>query len=133
MSTTSHQAAVVWLLGAGFSKPLGGPLFADLFGPDIDRWVNAWLNWKGIQPPSALANARNTFVAGLNAGLWSDAETCLALLDEARTDELSREVIRTTFGSKIGAVDVDAWWRGLSQFVAIATSFYVDRVRRTNG
>ena len=35
------QGDVVWILGAGFSKPLGGPLLVDLFAPNAIQEMEA--------------------------------------------------------------------------------------------
>src|SRR5690242_8222107 len=84
---------VVWLLGSGFSKPLGGPLLRDLFlqqerdeilpyfpntdYPDLARslhWVQRCFN-RG-KPDDARHSNRAR-------GFWTDAENFLAYVDDA--------------------------------------------------
>jgi hypothetical protein len=85
----------VWVLGAGFSKPLGGPLLPDLFSSGArDRVIAAY----GDDPAkmqvlfSDLAKAvRRLYAehgrdAPLQARRWDDAEQFLEALDSAACD-----------------------------------------------
>lgn|SRR6266849_4254359 len=94
---------VVWILGAGFSRSLGGPLFETLFGP----WLMAHLeaHFPQNEFPHLYGNASNIahwlynfgrqFSLGradgppawhprvLGQRLWDDAEQYLQILDGA--------------------------------------------------
>jgi hypothetical protein len=41
LAGSTGMARTVWILGAGFSRALGGPLLDDLFSSDYIRMVNA--------------------------------------------------------------------------------------------
>ena len=77
---------VVWILGAGFSKPLGGPLLHDLIS---ERVVNE-IRLRGIQIGNGPSMALNVYSRLKRAddnplGLWSDPEEFLARLEAAGT------------------------------------------------
>jgi hypothetical protein len=67
---------VVWLLGAGFSKPLGGPLFGELMNKTTTSWVSAWLRHAGFSS-TKLESAPNTYQRGVDGQIWSNPEECL--------------------------------------------------------
>lgn len=58
----------VWLLGSGFSKPLGGPLLRDLF-----RWQ---------EREDELPWVQLCFRNGVDSGLWDNAEPFMAYVDD---------------------------------------------------
>lgn len=87
---------IVWILGAGFSRPLGGPLLGKLLSPESERdlhiryskmpqlWTpqaNAarWLYRYGRNEPAPVG--AGSFIKGEN--LWEDAEQYLDYLDTA--------------------------------------------------
>lgn len=104
------QVNTVWILGAGFSRSLGGPLLVDLFRP------RAWGDDADYFPDSRypdLANclhqARLVFNQGREDGLWVDAEQFLAYVDEAfasgespQKGVLGRLLTRTNSIGKVG-------------------------------
>jgi hypothetical protein len=74
----------VWILGSGFSKPLGGPLLRDLFRQEQTEDVGADF------PPEVYPELANTmpvveryFRVGVERGLWENAEQFLARVDDA--------------------------------------------------
>ena len=78
------DAKHVWVLGAGFSKPLGGPLLGDLFREEDQRDIEAYF------PPidySDLAHdqgwVQSLFKEGAHGGFWVDAEQFLTYVDDA--------------------------------------------------
>lgn len=82
------SARTVWILGAGFSRSLGGPLLADLFKP------RAWGDDAIFFPPDRFPNladdlfmTRVLFNSGQKGGLWSNAEEFLAYADAAHRAE----------------------------------------------
>lgn len=102
------QGDVVWILGAGFSKPLGGPLLADLFAPNSvqtmrDRFKKNLYRSPNVEDtPERLALVaavwlynygicfKNGPVPGFDLDsrprgerLWDDAEEFLDVLDLA--------------------------------------------------
>ena len=46
-----RQRKSVWVLGAGFSRSLGGPLLSDLFSDHLKEELMIWLNSRQLQPP----------------------------------------------------------------------------------
>ena len=82
MSINGKQT--VWVLGAGFSRSLGGPLLTDLFGPVPEDDDLAYFP----QDPYGdlardLSMTRTVFQHGLEQKCWADAEDFLAKVDEA--------------------------------------------------
>jgi hypothetical protein len=74
----------VWLIEAGFSRSLGGPLFADLFRPRFQG------DDEQVFPPEQYPTlARDLYVSrlhfngGKEEGWWRDAEDFLSFLDSA--------------------------------------------------
>lgn len=119
---------VVWVLGAGFSKPLGGPLFNELLGAKTDRWVKAWFSLRDFPADFYPRKAISTYEWGIKARLWANVEECLALLDEGRSDPLVGRMLNEASSNEDG-FDPQSRWIDLSQYVAVATSYFVDRVR----
>jgi hypothetical protein len=79
---------IVWVLGAGFSRPLGGPLLTDLLTPQSANKLTASFpgrDW--IVSPLAkvvrelYSNHRYVSESVPGARLWSDAEEFLTYLD----------------------------------------------------
>jgi hypothetical protein len=70
---------VVWLLGAGFSKPLGGPLFRDFFSNGMAAWVSAWAEKHGA-PTIVPQEIVGTYERGVRTGRWSDAEDFISVM-----------------------------------------------------
>ncbi|MGA7743803.1 MAG: hypothetical protein WBP56_02570 [Polyangia bacterium] len=69
----------VWVLGAGFSRSLGGPLLTELFGPvpeadDLAYFPQATYG----NLARDLAITRKVFQLGLKQKCWADAEDFLA-------------------------------------------------------
>jgi hypothetical protein len=82
---------VVWILGSGFSKPLGGPLLYDLLSPRMASLVSARFG----ETFDLYHEARDTFARHQNQGLrlWENAEQYLDLLDQARSDRALAKLI----------------------------------------
>ena len=78
----------VWLLGAGFSRALGGPLLTDLFRPSGEVHDDALFFPHARYPclASDLVVSRLFFKVGRKEGRWSDAEEFLAFVDSAQRD-----------------------------------------------
>jgi hypothetical protein len=76
----------VWIIGAGFSKALGGPLLADLFRPrhltDLEKFV------EGESLAIDLRWVQSLFTHGRDKErLWENAEDFLAFVDSAYGDQ----------------------------------------------
>jgi hypothetical protein len=78
--------------------------------------------------PLSLASAVSSYDLGKRNKLWTDPEDYLAFLDGLRSDRMSQEAFGSVFGSDHISRAVQ-YWTQASQYVAIATSFFVDRVR----
>lgn len=82
----------VWVLGAGFSRSLGGPTLANLFVPE------PWFSTLALCPEEefkTLAQDINTAKVIFNWGRttqsqWTDAEQFLAFVDAARGGDLAK-------------------------------------------
>lgn len=101
---------IVWVLGAGFSRPLGGPLLGDLFRPEAWDRLSAYYpekDYPKLYGPEcrvahalfnygiAFENGKVAMANGLANGflrgsdgehIWADAEAFLASLDTAALD-----------------------------------------------
>lgn len=74
----------VWLLGSGFSKPLGGPLLRDLFRQEWEEDVAAFFpddDYPGLA--KSLPWVQKVFHNGVDYGLWENAEQFMAYVDDA--------------------------------------------------
>ena len=84
MYLMADNVRIVWLLGAGFSRSLGGPLLAHLFRPrsrqsDLERFPD--VTYPNLA--DELFHTRACFNAGKRDGLWEDAEEFLVFVDDA--------------------------------------------------
>lgn len=97
----------VWILGAGFSVPLGGPLFRELISERMQSTLEEWEHFSSQSrrlSPTVPASAcslcklvRLFYDQGVADRLWQDAEQFLERLEIARQDRESapaREVWR---------------------------------------
>lgn len=78
---------VVWILGAGFSAGLGGPLLKNLFTPGSKRQLTAYFPDIERLHDFAAETARNLYEFGKKQVLWSDPEEFLDKLDAAVESE----------------------------------------------
>lgn len=117
----------VWVLGAGFSRPLGGPLLPDLFSSaSRDRLVAAYgaaSQYSGLFSPLAKEVRRLYSVHGKDADLarrrWDDAEQFLETLDVASlcgVGSPSGNLVRAL--SELGDVDLTALAAAARRLVA---------------
>jgi hypothetical protein len=82
-----RMAGTVWVLGAGFSMPLGGPSFRDLISEPVRIQASGALSeeeksWAYAVVQCYQASLRGEQQAG--AGLWRDPEEYLELLELAK-------------------------------------------------
>jgi len=86
---------VVWVLGSGFSRPLGGPLLDELLSPRMGSLVAARFG----DPEEAHHHVREVFARHLKQGLrlWENAEQFLDILDQAREN---RDLARLITGQE---------------------------------
>src|ERR1019366_4586399 len=82
------QKRVVWVLGAGFSAALGGPLLRNLFsaGSEIEIAARFPTTKKALLHEPDAGVARTPYREGKDRGLWSDAEQFLDYLDTASVE-----------------------------------------------
>jgi len=98
LAAAAKANKVVWILGAGFSRPLGGPLLNNLFTPvSWELTAGRYGSPFRVVTPAARAahwlyNSGRRFANGrlrewkddeLGADLWSDAEQFLEIIDAA--------------------------------------------------
>ena len=87
---------IVWVLGAGFSKPLGGPLLPQLFTEEAQRQARAVFPepdygfWTMVIAAIPAFYRQHKRTDG-NAGFWGDAEQFLDLLDSAADTLAARD------------------------------------------
>ncbi len=119
----------VWILGAGFSRPLGGPLLQTLFrqqsledfGDLIPRNLAVSVVWSQV-----------VFNYGKGEGLWDDAEEFLAFVDAAygvEKEDPHNPLKRAKFETLLRRLDyqtagdvLDPNWSGLSRLHVTASS-----------
>ena len=92
------SGGVVWILGAGFSQPLGAPLLFDLLGEgSANRLLAAFPNSKLLHQTRAMSIVRALYAYGTawrntrppaeallpGEQIWTDAEQFLEMLDAA--------------------------------------------------
>jgi hypothetical protein len=134
----------VWVIGAGFSRRLGGPLLGDLISETAlkilrHRHPGTWLDG------SHLDQAIQTFLAGASRGMWRDAEEYMAALASGDSTWIARiaELLRagmtaeayltlstpSEYSSHMSPEDVvvDACWFGATQLVAAQCADFVER------
>ncbi|HEY4239430.1 MAG TPA: SIR2 family protein [Kofleriaceae bacterium] len=79
----------VWILGAGFSRSLGGPLMYELLSPLAEQRIRATF---GRTYGDSLEHVFRLFAGGSNR--WPDAEQFLETLDgAARGDRVANEIV----------------------------------------
>jgi len=92
----------VWILGAGFSQPLGGPLLKDLFRLEPSNSCEATFP-NDLFPnlsESMLALQTGFYWGRKEAGYWDDAEQFLGFIDDAYagSDAIKRKKLNTLVG-----------------------------------
>lgn len=123
---------VVWLLGAGFSQPLGGPLFQNFFSDNVAAWVRAWTSVHKTGDKIQPEHLARFYDEGKKAGRWEDAEEFMALLEQADDPQ---EAVPKQFLRQVKPVDFpnDLAYSDLRKrvrfYAAIATSHFVDRIQ----
>ncbi len=106
-----HVGGTVWILGAGFSRALGGPLIADLLA-NRDMQILTELFSQSYARHNELVNdnlrARALFLWGHKQGYWGDAEQFLDIIETASARSASGPSHRSFLVEAIlkGA----AWW-----------------------
>jgi len=90
---TAEEKATVWILGAGFSRALGAPLFRDLFKTDLNVTASGLPLPDRI--PDVLAQYRKSAPGGEpERFLWHDPEEFLDFVESARTQSGAKELIQ---------------------------------------
>jgi hypothetical protein len=120
-------AEVVWLLGAGFSKPLGGPLFTSFFSPTVAAWVSAW-GRKYRAPKIVPEEIVETYKRGQKLGRWSDAEEFMALVEQAAepSGDMARHFWQGASAMQVvGQQGFESYRNRVSTYAAVATSHFV--------
>ncbi len=135
---------IVWILGAGFSRPLGGPLLDDLLRPSVIQRITAafpdkprlaelschlalWLFNYGIRFKHGIVEPRAD-----GAALWRDAEEFLEVLDLAALEKGSAEartvnqLIEVFFSGR--ASPRESWERALPDGALNAVSAAAKRI-----
>jgi hypothetical protein len=119
----------VWVLGAGFSQPLGGPLLKDLFRQqrfsDLAAEFSADL-YPGLASEMFWIQALYQWGREVE-GLWGNAEDFLHYVDE--DSESKRAIVRFTcgrMGVKFGEKTFDKGSSGDSQYTRTLERFKVD-------
>jgi hypothetical protein len=115
---------IVWILGAGFSRSLGGPLLGNLLTPETEKLIGLWypanewpelfgefvdaarrLYWYGFQPATGKDELRKHWHEACSENLWQDAEQYLDYLDTAaRFDCPARSRILEILRSRVAAL-----------------------------
>ncbi len=111
---------VVWLLGSGFSKPLGGPLLRDLFRQQDEEDILPYFPDQDYPDLArALPWVQKCFHLGKHQGndgakgLWADAEEFLAYVDHAFSSSSptpARKVLGTLIDKAGREFDPSKWF-----------------------
>ncbi len=102
---SDERKRIVWILGSGFSRPLGGPLLKELLSPQ--RGAMAAARYQEEQ--DRYNEPRRVFAMRQHHNLWENAEEFLDMLDHARKDPGLAKLIG---GNSTLAID-DLWRFGL--------------------
>lgn len=99
----------VWILGAGFTRPLGGPLLCDFFGQRMQEHVRAWMHVNGIELDNASCTGayllQALFRSGIEDGTWLNAEQFLGDVISAPTSPMQAELLLAR-ARKIGTLRI---------------------------
>lgn len=79
----------VWILGAGFSRSLGGPLIQDLLAWRTDGILRSILPSLYKELAAESLRVRGFCTYGISEGFWAHAEEFLAMVETAALDEQS--------------------------------------------
>jgi hypothetical protein len=124
----SDYPKTVWVLGAGFSAPLGAPLLPELLSMARAFQVRAYFPNSGLDDLAAIARM---YDYGRLVGQWRDAEQCLAMMLNSETDGRQLEVINRIHSLAVQAAPFTQndygrnalpkeLWTAASRFVAMA-------------
>ena len=119
----SYTKKTVWILGAGFSRSLGGPLLGDLL---TERGE---LEFKSRFPNKKDTYLYHPYLSGLrehkysNMPLWSDVEEFLEFVDLARVPGSAQDIVKTLLDSYGPNISVEDLRKRLLQSVAGDCSF----------
>ena len=90
-TSDAARKKIVWILGAGFSKPLGGPLLGQLLTMQSAVKIgHVYANMEVARKCEAVATLYHHGTVNKH---WSDAEEFLELLDLATEDESARKLL----------------------------------------
>jgi hypothetical protein len=130
---------VAWILGAGFSRPLGGPLLNDLFGGSLYRRMNASMARRG-QSADRFRELHDVFAPHdsrtgswhLDASRpWANAEEFIDLLESAAETKDPALLKLLEYDECTRANRIDQTARHARAYLAAATHFFVPQDRAT--
>jgi hypothetical protein len=131
----------VWILGAGFSRSLGGPMLVDLLSEKAQETISALYPdanslYRALHA-EVVRLVRTVYTAGVKKHYWSDAEEYIDLLDAAavadeKIDGSGKQFARLILSS--GAVDtksrakpaLDAIRLGARRIIAAECTAFID-------
>jgi len=145
--------ATVWILGAGFSKPLGGPLLKDLLWPEVlnkiattyeeERFPKLrggtvtsalWLYQFGTRFARGHGDLVKVQGAEEGAQFWDNPEEYLDLLDVAAQDDSSRAAklvshsLRKYWGKALQPISPDKLSAAARRIVAAECSAFLEGI-----
>lgn len=89
----------VWIIGAGFSRPLGGPLLAGFFSTRVFDSACAWLAELG-RPETEIQFhlVKNLYLYGAREDCWANVEEFLADVTSAASDHATENRLQRYLG-----------------------------------
>jgi hypothetical protein len=110
-------ASVVWVLGSGFSKHVGGPLLNELLTPRGRSLVAARFQDGGDFYPE-VSEIYQQHLGSNGAQLWNNAEEFLDLIDQARTTEGLGHLLTKHRSGDYRPLSMQFLWEGACRAVA---------------
>jgi len=111
------MASVVWVLGSGFSKHVGGPLLNELLTPRGRSLVSARFE-DGADLYPEVREIYRAHAGQSGAQLWNNAEEFLDLIDQARTNEGLGHLVTKTRMSGQAPLPMQFLWESACRAVA---------------
>jgi hypothetical protein len=108
---TTYPRKRLWILGAGFSRPLDGPLLADLFKMETQEEIEADFPQADYgKLASEIRQMKALFNLGLEKKRWPHAEKFLAYVDDAYVGKVEpKRRLLTTLFERAAKFDADKY------------------------
>jgi hypothetical protein len=131
---SQHAHHTVWVLGAGFSRSLGGPLLDDFFSPGLQPTIDIAAQQLKVRDAEALVTLQSIYSGNqlLKRGEkppfrpWSDPEQFISLLEDAENSPNSNAA-RLLAQCGVAADTHGRYARAARAYITLATDHFVPR------